>query len=113
MNDIAAMKTADISAALLTGYGNEKSSKQSLDFENERRKTKLGERLIGNNRLVINKTRSKNQHRTLQERIALQKGGTGKLLIEIIINTWKVQPTILLENRCCENTCQGNGNQIC
>ncbi len=78
VNDIAAMKTADISAALLTGYGSEESSKPNFDFENERRVTKLNEKPIGKNRLTAynNRMRSR-QHRTWQEIIALKKGGTG------------------------------------
>lgn len=72
------MKTADISAALLTGYGKESSSKSSIDFENERRKRKLSQRLIGNNRLNSQKTGRSTNFRTWQEWIALQKGGTGK-----------------------------------
>jgi soluble P-type ATPase len=48
VNDISAMKTADISAALLSGYGNEVSAvKDVLDDENERRKAKLKMRNIG------------------------------------------------------------------
>jgi len=50
VNDISAMKTADISAALLNGYGVEKSSSSDgIDAENERRKTKLKQRKIGTN----------------------------------------------------------------
>ena len=50
VNDISAMKTADISAALLNGYGIEKTcSNDAVDAENERRKTKLKQRKIGRN----------------------------------------------------------------
>ena len=48
VNDIGALKTADISAALLNGFGVEKlSSSDGIDAENERRKTKLKQRKIG------------------------------------------------------------------
>lgn len=49
VNDISAMKTADISAALLNGFGTEEISTESgsVDIENERRKAKLKHRKIG------------------------------------------------------------------
>lgn len=48
VNDISAMKTADISAALLGGYGQEESWTEGvLDTENERRKARLRLRKIG------------------------------------------------------------------
>lgn len=48
VNDISAMKTADTSAALLSGYGTEEStSKGVIDNENERRKSKLKLRKVG------------------------------------------------------------------
>jgi magnesium-transporting ATPase (P-type) len=48
VNDISAMKTADISAALLNGYGIERiCSNDAVDTENERRKAKLKQRKIG------------------------------------------------------------------
>jgi hypothetical protein len=77
VNDIAAMKTADISAALLTGYGKEVAGADSIDIENERRISKLSERQIGNNRLDA--TRHPKQIRTREEKLALRKGGAGKL----------------------------------
>ena len=39
VNDIAAMKAADLSVALLNGYGNEKVN--TFDSENERRKERV------------------------------------------------------------------------
>ena len=48
VNDISAMKTADISAALLNGYGSEEGISQcGVDMENERRKMKLKFKKIG------------------------------------------------------------------
>ena len=73
------MKTADISAALLNGYGKETAGANSIDVENERRKAKLSERPIGSNRLNITRLHQK-PVRTIEEKIALKKGGAGKLL---------------------------------
>ena len=78
VNDIAAMKTADISAALLTGYGKEVIVADSIDVENERRKSKLNQRQIGNK---INMMLSQKQQFTRDEKLALKKGGAGELIL--------------------------------
>lgn len=73
MNDIAAMKTADVSAALLTGYGKETIGDDSIDTENERRKSKLNQRQSG--------VMAKPQKRLLtrEQKMVLKKGGAGEL----------------------------------
>ena len=48
VNDVAAMKVADVSVALLNGYGNECANSQ--DLEDERRRQQLSQRKIGSNR---------------------------------------------------------------
>jgi len=50
VNDVAAMKLADVSVALLNGYGDERESNENIDFENERRRQKVTEKPIGSNR---------------------------------------------------------------
>lgn len=50
VNDIAAMTTADTSAAMLSGFGSN-SEGGSKDFEDARRKERLKKRRIGSNRL--------------------------------------------------------------
>ena len=53
VNDISAMKTADISCALLNGYGREKNdAENNVDTENERRKARLKYRKIGRDKNV-------------------------------------------------------------
>ena len=73
VNDIAAMKTADVSAALLTGYGKETIGDDSIDTENERRKSKLNQRQSG--------VMAKPQKRLLtrEQKMVLKKGGAGEL----------------------------------
>ena len=44
------MKLADVSVALLNGYGDERESNENIDFENERRRQKVTEKPIGSNR---------------------------------------------------------------
>lgn len=53
MNDVAAMKVADVGVALLNGYGHEGSHKE--DSEDERRREKLADRKIGRNRKMPSK----------------------------------------------------------
>lgn len=53
MNDVAAMKVADVGVALLNGYGNEGS--HGKDSEDERRREKLTQRKIGSNRKLGSK----------------------------------------------------------
>jgi cation-transporting ATPase 13A1 len=50
VNDISAMKTADISAALLNGFGEEANIGSDFDTENERRIAKLKYKKIGRHR---------------------------------------------------------------
>jgi manganese-transporting P-type ATPase len=50
VNDVAAMKLADVSVALLNGYGDEKESNEAVDMEDARRRRKISEKHIGSNR---------------------------------------------------------------
>lgn len=74
VNDLAAMKTADVSAALLTGYGHETAGTIAIDAENERRKSKLRQKQEGGN---FHRSKS---HLTREQQQALKKGGAGKQL---------------------------------
>jgi len=69
------MKTADISAALLTGFGKEVIETGNFDIENERRKSKLMQRPIGNNRMSM--TRGPRRKLSRDEKRVLEKGGAG------------------------------------
>lgn len=80
VNDIAAMKTADTSAALLTGFGKEIIVANSIDVENERRKSRLLQKPIGGNRMKV--TRSTKQFLSRDDKLALAKGGAGKLNVK-------------------------------
>lgn len=47
VNDISAMKAADVSGAILNGYGSEDTNAIERDIENERRMEKLKDRKVG------------------------------------------------------------------
>jgi hypothetical protein len=53
VNDVAAMKVADVGVALLNGYGHEGS--HTKDSEDVRRREKLAQRKIGSNRKMLSK----------------------------------------------------------
>lgn len=74
MNDIAAMKTADLSVALLNGYGDEKVNE--FDTENERRK----ERFASRRRKKSHHTESSQARIKLRIEQALQESGEDTLV---------------------------------
>ena len=47
------MKLADVSVALLNGYGDERESNQLIDVEDERRREKIADKRIGSNRKAL------------------------------------------------------------
>ena len=50
MNDVAAMKAADVSVSFLNGFGDEKSMAGGIDFDDERRRKKVQAQLLGSQR---------------------------------------------------------------
>ena len=91
VNDISAMKTADISAALLNGFGREEINAESdVDTENERRKAKLKYKKIGRDRNAADfGTEGHNRiKRKLEEAIAHDKNNP-QSGIDAILNVLK------------------------
>lgn len=67
------MKTSDISAALLTGFGKEVVGDDCIDVENERRKSRLMQNQLGGNTINTRKLQL-----SRDQKIALEKGGAGE-----------------------------------
>jgi cation-transporting ATPase 13A1 len=90
VNDISAMKTADISAALLSGYGKEEyTTIGSIDNENERRKARLKFRKIGKLRDNTD-FGTESQHRIrMKLEAAMKQSNDKQLSIRTILNLAK------------------------
>jgi len=73
VNDIAAMREATVSCAMLSGFGHEPEGTHAEDTEDLRRKERLKRRYIGSNRLKID---SKNPS-TLSKQSILDDAGVG------------------------------------
>jgi cation-transporting ATPase 13A1 len=52
VNDVTAMKSADVAVALLNGFGDEKDLIDGKDFDDERRRKKVEAKLLGSQRLT-------------------------------------------------------------
>ena len=68
MNDVAAMKAADVAVALLNGFGSENSKESQIDFDDERRRKNLSLERIGSNRKKAITSRS-SKRKELQDRV--------------------------------------------
>ena len=51
VNDVAAMKAADVAVSFLNGFGDEKVMAEGIDFDDERRRKKVQSQLLGSQRL--------------------------------------------------------------
>jgi len=68
VNDVAAMKAADVAVALLNGFGSENSKESQIDFDDERRRKNLSLERIGSNRKKAITSRS-SKRKELQDRV--------------------------------------------
>jgi manganese-transporting P-type ATPase len=68
VNDVAAMKTADVAVSFLNGFGDEKGMGEDIDFDDDRRRKKVRSQRLGSQRLAKQSER-RTQTTEDQERI--------------------------------------------
>lgn len=96
VNDIAAMREATVSVAMLSGFGHESEGTIVTDAEDMRRKDRLKRRYIGSNRLKANKSKPS----------TLDQAGVGdslvaslleyKMILSVVCDSFKAKTKELL-----------------